>query len=128
MIYQVTNGILVSVEVIYRNDFSNPFKSEFFFSYRITIENKSDETVQLLRRHWFIHDLNGEHREVEGEGVVGFQPTLLPNDVHQYESACNLNSEFGKMHGKYTFRNKNTDETFEVDIPEFMLAVTHRQN
>jgi ApaG protein len=125
MIYQVSNGIQIAVSTSYRPDFSNPQRNEHFFSYRIQIENQSEEIVQLLHRHWFIFDALEGYSEIKGEGVVGLQPILRPGDIHEYESGCNLKSEIGKMHGYYTFIIKNSQKTFKVEIPEFQLIATH---
>ncbi len=88
----------------------------------------SDYTVKLLRRHWFIFDSNGEHRQVEGEGVIGEQPTLAPGDLYSYESACSLTTEIGKMHGTYLMQRKLDNGQFRVRIPEFFMIVPHRLN
>ena len=50
--------------------------------YHIRIENGADEAVQLLTRHWRITDGRGTVNYVEGEGVVGEQPLLLPGQSH----------------------------------------------
>jgi ApaG protein len=102
--------------------------SNFYFSYRIRIENNSEDTVQLMRRHWYIFDGTGEKSEVEGEGVVGQQPVLRPGESYEYESACNLNSELGSMHGVYTFIRQKDDVVFEVEIPRFELIANYRLN
>jgi len=44
--------------------------------YLVEMENQSDEVAQLLFCYWHIHDSRGEDSEVDGEGVVGEQPTL----------------------------------------------------
>ena len=49
----------------------------YAFSYSITIENNSDETVRLTNRHWKILDSLHKTQTVDGEGVVGQTPTLL---------------------------------------------------
>ena len=79
----ITNDIKVSVESIYQPSYSKPVKNEYVFAYRITIENLSNHTVQLLRRYWHIWDSNAEEREVEGEGVVGDQPILKAGQSYQ---------------------------------------------
>ena len=76
---QITNGIKISVETFFQPSHSIPVHDKFIFTYKIHIENISDQTVQLLRRHWFILDAYGEMREVEGEGVIGKQPVIEPN-------------------------------------------------
>ena len=70
MVSKISEGVEISVESFYQADYSNPQNSEYMFAYRITIENHNALTVKLLRRQWYIFDSNGEHREVEGEGVV----------------------------------------------------------
>src|SRR5690606_8006730 len=101
MITQVTDGVKVSVETTYQPDYSSPVQSHYVFTYRIRIENNSNYTVQLLRRYWKIYDAQAMVREVEGEGVVGQQPTLEPGEFHEYVSGCNLKTEMGKMKGTY---------------------------
>jgi len=100
----------------------------YVFTYRITIENHSDYTIKLQRRHWFIHDANNSIREVEGEGVVGQQPILEPGEIHQYVSGCNLRSGLGKMHGIYIMEKVMDGKIFDVIIPEFTMIVPYILN
>lgn len=122
----VTEGIRISVYTSYQDVYSNPTRYQYLFSYRVRIENKNDFEVQLLRRHWEIFDSSGEYREVEGEGVVGEQPILAAGQAYEYESACNLNSDAGKMHGTYLMRKLHSEELFKVDIPEFQFIAPYR--
>jgi ApaG protein len=128
MVTQVTQGIRITVETVFREDQSRPDLGDYLFTYRISIENKSEITVQLLRRHWFIFDSNGEHQEVEGEGVVGQQPILHPGDVYEYESACNLQTDMGSMLGTYTMQRQMDGLQFRVQIPRFELITPQRLN
>jgi len=128
MTTKVTQGIKVSVETVYQDVYSDPGKQYFLFTYRIRIENKSDYDVQLLRRQWNIFDSISEKREVEGAGVVGQQPVLRPGEFYEYESACNLKSEFGKMSGLYTFERLADGNQFKVNVPEFSMQVPYRLN
>ncbi|MBL4653136.1 MAG: Co2+/Mg2+ efflux protein ApaG [Flavobacteriales bacterium] len=128
MTTEVTEGIQITVKSFYRPGFSNPLKNHFLFTYRVTIENNSNDTVQLLSRHWHIFDSNADHYEVEGEGVVGFQPILLPGDVHEYESACELTSEMGSMYGTYTMQRQLDDSMFDVNVPKFELVAPMKLN
>lgn len=128
MVSKVSGGVLISVEIFYQPEYSNPMQNEYLFAYRITIENRNSFTIQLLRRHWFIFDSKGENREVEGEGVVGEQPVLAKGERYQYVSNCNLKSEMGKMSGSYTMENLNTKQQFEVNIPPFDLIVPGKMN
>ncbi len=124
----ITNGIKVSVEVFYHEEQSRPAKARYVFSYRVTIENVGTETVQLLRRHWYIFDSIGETHEVEGEGVIGQQPILMQGETHQYTSKCPLMTSLGKMYGTYLMQNQTDGHTFEAHIPEFRLMAPSLMN
>jgi ApaG protein len=128
MVSKISEGVEVSVEIFYQSDYSKPLNQEFMFAYRVTIENHNTFSIKLLRRHWFIFDSNGEHKEVEGEGVIGIQPILKPNENYQYVSGCNLKTEMGKMHGTYLMENQNNMERFYVKIPSFEMIVPFKNN
>jgi len=128
MVTEITEGIKVSVETEYQPEYSSPSQYHYVFTYRITIENESENTIQLLRRHWFIHDANTIIREVEGEGVVGQQPVLEPGQDHKYVSGCNLKSGIGKMKGTYLMERIVDGKRFKVTIPEFTMVVPFKYN
>ena len=128
MVSKISEGVKISVETFYQQDYSNPLQSEFMFAYRITIENHNNYPVKLLSRHWYILDSNGEHREVEGEGVVGMQPVISPGEEYQYISGCNLHTEMGRMHGTYLMENLHTKQLFEVNIPAFEMIAPFKYN
>lgn len=128
MIAQITQGVKVSVETEYQPSYSSPSQYHYVFTYRITIENQSEYTIQLMRRHWSIHDAGFQAREVEGEGVVGQQPVLEPGQTHQYVSGCNLKSGIGKMVGTYLMEKVVDGSTFRVNIPEFTMVAPLRLN
>ena len=128
MITKITDGVKISVETIYQPEYSNPANDHYMFAYRISIENLTEYSVQLMRRHWFIFDSNGTHREVEGEGVVGLQPVIDPGNFHEYVSGCNLKTDIGSMRGSYEMRRLVDNEEFEVNIPEFNMVATYKLN
>ena len=118
----ITEGVRVNVEAIYMETHSYPEKNRYVFAYRIRLKNFSQRTVQLLRRHWIITDSNGETNEVHGEGVVGEQPLLEPDQEYEHTSGSHLKSPVGTMHGSYQMKTTDGEE-FEVTIPCFTLAV-----
>ncbi|MDQ3072906.1 MAG: Co2+/Mg2+ efflux protein ApaG [Bacteroidota bacterium] len=124
----ITDDVKVSVETFFQESASRPESNYFVFAYRITIENNSDNTIKLIRRHWYIADSNGVKREVEGEGVVGQQPVLEPNQKHQYVSGCDLQTDLGKMYGTYIMERQVDGTTFTVKIPEFIMVTPNRLN
>lgn len=128
MVKAVTQGIKVSVETEYQPEYSSPAQYHYVFTYRITIENNSEYTVKLLRRHWYIHDAGTEKKEVEGEGVIGQKPVLEPGQNHQYVSGCNLKSGIGRMYGTYLMERMVDGKKFNITIPEFSLTVPYKLN
>ena len=128
MVTEITQGVKVSVETEYQSAYSSPAQFHFVFTYRITIENTGDFTVQLKRRKWIIYDAGFPQQEVEGEGVVGQQPILEPGQTHQYVSGCNLKSGIGKMLGSYFMERIVDGSKFSVAIPAFQLLAPLRMN
>jgi ApaG protein len=123
-----THNIEISVEVKYWPQHSMPKENHYFFVYFITIQNKSDFSVQLLRRHWDIFDSIGDTRVVDGDGVVGETPVLEPGQKFEYNSGCNLTSEMGYMKGYYILTKLMDGKEFNVDIPKFDLIVPAKLN
>ncbi len=128
MINAITDGVVISVECSYKKEYSNPALTEFLFAYRITIENKNAFPIKLWSRYWHIFDSNNSIKEVEGDGVVGVQPIIQPNEQYNYISACSLQTEIGKMQGTYTMQNLYTLKKFKVRIPVFNLIYPGKLN
>jgi ApaG protein len=117
----VTHNVRVEVESQYASEHSQPFQNQWFFYYTIRITNESDETVQLLSRHWIITDAGGHIEEVRGPGVVGEQPVLAPGESFQYTSGCPLKTSTGVMRGTYQMVVTDGDKRFDVEIAPFAL-------
>lgn len=124
----ISNHVKISVETAYQNDKVHNTSGNHMFSYRITIENKGEFTIQLLRRHWDIIDSVAGYNTVDGDGVVGEQPILEPNESFSYISGCALEGEFGKMSGHYIMYRQFDEKEFEVKIPDFQLIVPFKNN
>ena len=116
----ITRGIAVSVEPTYLEPNSSPDNSQYFWAYRVTIENQGRETVQLRSRHWMITNARGEFTEVKGAGVIGKQPFLKPGESFEYTSGAPLNTPSGMMGGSYQMES-DTGERFDIEIPTFSL-------
>jgi ApaG protein len=116
----VTRGIAVSVAPAYLGANSSPARSQYAWAYRVTIENRGLETVQLLSRHWMITNARGELNEVRGPGVVGEQPILKPGESFAYTSGAPLNTPWGMMGGSYQMESES-GERFDIEIPTFSL-------
>jgi len=120
-----TRGIAVGVEPTYLETRSSPASSQYFWAYRVTIENQGPETVQLLSRHWMITNARGELTEVKGPGVVGEQPVLKPGESFEYRSGAPLDTPSGMMGGAYQMESES-GERFDIEIPTFSLDLPNR--
>lgn len=123
MVQQVTNGIKISVKTKFEGNSYQNYRMYFSFSYSITIENQSNDSVQLVSRHWKIFDSLKDLNIVEGEGVIGKKPILAPKKSYTYSSYCNLTSPIGSMKGFFNMINFTTTKNFRVYIPSFQLTV-----
>jgi ApaG protein len=119
----MTDGVTVRVAVNFLPEQSRVESGKWFWVYHIRIENDSSDAIQLLTRHWRITDGRGVVNFVDGEGVVGEQPTLLPGRAHDYVSGCPLGTSVGSMQGHYTMR-RDDGSRFDVAIPFFPLAAS----
>lgn len=128
MVTSITKGIRICVETEYQQEYSSPSQCHYVFTYRIDIENFSEQTIQLLRRHWYVHDAGYEAYEVEGAGVVGLQPVLEPGQSHHYVSGCNLKSGMGKMYGTYLMEKLIDGNKIQVTIPVFVMTAPFKLN
>jgi ApaG protein len=117
----MTDGVTVRVAVNFLPEQSRIEAGKWFWVYHIRIENDSDETLQLMTRHWRITDGNGDVSMVDGEGVVGEQPVIAPGHSHDYVSGCPLPTPQGSMEGHYIFLRDDGSEV-EALIPFFPLA------
>lgn len=122
-----THDVHVGVRPQYLPGQSVPHARRYVFAYTIRIENRTSETVQLLRRHWRIMHGNGKTQEVHGDGVVGEQPVLEPGEHYEYTSGCVLTTPHGTMEGEYEMRDTQ-DRMFRVSIPPFTLAAPFALN
>lgn len=128
MVTQITKGIKISVSTVFEGTYFKNYKLHYAFSYEITIENHSKDSVQLLSRHWEIYDSLNDLEIVDGEGVIGQKPVLKPGETHTYTSGCLLTSPHGAMHGWFTMVNFTTTRNFRVIVPAFRLNAPYALN
>lgn len=117
-----THGISITAESQYQGQFSEPVRDQYVFSYRIKVENNSSQPIQLMTRRWEVMDATGERRFVEGKGVVGQQPIILPGHSYEYNSWVQLETSMGAMQGSYIMARKDSrerEQLFEVFVPRF---------
>jgi len=128
MVFQITQGIRVSVrtsfeEVLFKNQ-------RFFhlFSYHITIENQSKDPIQLIHRCLeFFDPLKG--REIINEEIVnGQKPVIKSGQSFSFSSKYLSVSSIGAMKGFFTMLNFSSTQKFKIYVPIFRLATTYALN
>ena len=115
-----TKKINITVNPYFLDDQSEPEDQHFVWAYQVTIDNQSNEKIQLKNRYWKIIDSNGSEQEVRGEGVVGEQPILNPGEKFEYTSGTPLSTPSGFMGGYYEMETTK-GKRFEAIIPQFSL-------
>ena len=118
---ETTRGITVRVSVSFLPEQSEPAKGRWFWAYHIRIENEGQMAAQLMTRHWEITDGRGAKSLVEGDGVVGDQPVVMPGASYDYVSGCPLTTPSGYMVGSYGMVAED-GSSFDVAIPKFLLT------
>ena len=128
MVSQITRGIKISVITSFEGTYFKNYKIHYAFTYHITIENQSKDSVQLNSRHWEIFDALNDQEVVDGEGVIGKKPVLKPGEFYTYSSGCLLSSPYGAMKGHFNMINFTTTKNFKVIVPSFRLSAPFALN
>ena len=119
---QAKHRIEVSARVTYVPDQSDAENGRYVFAYTITIRNTGSVAAQLVSRHWIITDADDHVQEVKGQGVIGEQPRLRPDESFEYTSGTAIATPVGTMRGSYQMIADDGVQ-FDAEIPEFTLAV-----
>ena len=114
--------IKISVLTSFEGTYFKNYKIHFAFTYHVSIENQSKDSVQLNSRHWEIYDALNNTETVDGEGVIGKKPVIKPGENYTYSSGCLLSSPIGAMKGHFNMVNFTTTRSFKVEIPAFKLS------
>lgn len=120
--YKELPGLEVTVDdVIYMPSLDAPSDRPFPFVYFITIRNNSPLTVTVKARKWVVKASNGETIVVEGDGVVGQFPRLVPGGEYSYNS-CHTISRNSRAEGGY-FVEGEDGQVYVVRIPGFDMEL-----
>ena len=75
-----------------------------------------------MTRHWLIKYASGREEKVDGEGVIGEQPTFTPGHVHQYASCTNfIAEEYCTMEGYYGMQYLHKCESGDCETIAMIL-------
>lgn len=116
------HGFIVQTQVNYLPDQSDESGNRFVFSYTISINNLGTIPAKLISRHWVITDAHHHVQEVRGQGVVGEQPLIQPNQSFEYTSGTVLATQVGTMRGSYQMQTEDGTQ-FDIEVPQFVLSV-----
>jgi len=116
------HGFIIQTQVNFLPDQSDEADNRFVFSYTINITNLGSSSAKLISRHWIITDAFNQVQEVHGQGVVGEQPLLKPDQSFEYTSGTVLTTQVGTMRGSYQMQAED-GTLFDIEIPQFVLSV-----
>ena len=107
--------------VYFREPKKLKISSEHAFIYFITITNLSQTTVTLKGRRWIIHYEDDRRDIIDGQGIVGKEPTIATGESFSYNSyhapTCNCIA-YGAFHGI-----DETGRAIYTRIPEFKMNI-----
>ncbi len=116
-------GLHVTVDkVVYTRHPSAPPDRPHCFVYFVTIHNDSEKVVTIERRKWVIKDDANDVVIVEGDGVVGQTPTIIPGDEFSYNSFHLMASRYAAAEGAYLGQDEEGNAVV-VRIPKFEMRV-----
>jgi ApaG protein len=116
-------GLRVTVDrVVYTQHPSAPPDKPHCFIYYVTIHNDSERVVTIQRRKWVIKDDANELVIVEGDGVVGQTPTIIPGDNFSYNSFHLMAARYAVAEGAYLGQDEEGNPVV-VRIPRFEMRV-----
>ena len=101
---EITQGVRIRVRPKFMHDESEPSRGRFMWSYTVDVENESEQTWTILRRHWRIVQT----------------PTLMPGERFSYTSGAPLAAPSGMMSGTYDLKDESGFEIVAT-IPVFSL-------
>lgn len=105
--------------MLYMPSLEAPPEKPHPFVYFISIHNHSDVAVTIRARKWVVQEDHGETTVVEGTGVVGQTPTILPNQDFSYNS-YHVVARSATVSGAF-FGETAAGERIFTRIPEFRI-------
>jgi ApaG protein len=114
--------IPIEVDVVFLDDLSAPAEQRYAWAYQVTIRNRTDVPVTLMRRYWRVINGMGSVEEIAGDGVLGLQPLIEPAGMHRYTSWVVLTTPQGLMEGHYELEASDA-RVLRARIPPFELTM-----
>ncbi len=117
---RLLEGFTVKIDGVTEDpDLERPLSKPYAFVYFITIHNKSSQALTVKGRKWVVTEEGGEVTVMEGGGVVGEFPYLLPGEKFSYNS-YHVTSGAAVAEGAYLAMTDKGEAVIAM-IPEFEL-------
>lgn len=124
--YTLSSEISITASASFVKECSNPEENFFMWICCISFANESSEPITLTKRFWTLVDAHGQMHNLEGEGVSGEQPTLLPHEPFKYISGAPLRTPSGMMTGYYAFQTRDGHMQY-APIPAMALESPYHE-
>ncbi|MDB6027348.1 MAG: ApaG domain protein [Verrucomicrobiales bacterium] len=108
--------------VVYQPDVATPVDRPHCFAYFISIHNDTELPITIKARKWVVTNDVGEVTAVEGDGVVGEQPTIAPGEKFSYNSRHLLDGHSAHAEGSYIGIDSEGKRVL-TRIPRFEMMV-----
>lgn len=116
-------GLRVTLDrLVYAPELPSPPTQPHSFVYFISIHNDSDRAVTIKGRKWVVTNAHDEVTVVEGDGVVGEFPRIVPGEKFSYQSRHVLETRRGIAEGSYLGVD-DAGRRVIVRIPTFEMIV-----
>jgi len=89
----------------------------------LTTQEVTVSAESVYQQQYSVIDATGARRLVEGEGVVGQQPDIMPGQYHEYTSWVQFETPIGAMRGSYVMQRTDRygrGDLFQVEVPKFL--------
>ena len=107
--------------VYFHDEEKLPSSAPHAFIYFITITNMSDRKVTLNGRKWVLRDSDGHQQVIEGDGIVGEEPTIGVGESFSYNSFHMTHTD-SVAHG--SFHGIDSDgRAINCRIPKFEMSI-----
>lgn len=115
-----TEDIAVTVRPCFLAEESDPVNRQFVFGLGVQIDNRGDEEVELLKRHWFVRDDRGRTRENEEASSSDHPLIIAPGEDHRCTSTCVIPTFRGALEGSLLLQHR-TGQRFRANVPLVLL-------
>lgn len=121
-LYEPTHLKVLVENVVFHPDAETPPERPYCFVYVITIRNDTEMAVTIKGRKWVVTSSRGEVIVVEGDGVVGQFPKILPGGEFRYNSYHLLSDKSAVAEGSYLGMDASGRRVI-TRIPRFEMIV-----